>query len=153
MKFVTEHWLRVKAFMLKAKQNCPDTPVEELSKEVRILRAKLILEEALELITDGLGVTVEQFGDEVQFQDLDFYADKDFDIVKAADGCADLSVVNVGTLIACGLKDEPLLQLVDENNLAKFGPGHSIREDGKLIKPPGHKPPDFGTVIKRMSEM
>jgi len=73
------------------------------------------------------------------------------DLIEIADGCADISVVTIGTLSACGIDAEPLLELVDRNNLAKFGPGHSRREDGKLIKPPGHKPPDIAGLLESQS--
>ena len=73
---------------------------------------------------------------------------RDPNLVEIADGCADLSVVTIGTLSACGIADEMLLGVVDANNLAKFGPGHSIREDGKLIKPKNHKPPDIAQLLE-----
>ena len=57
------------------------------------------------------------------------------DVVKVADGCGDLSVVTIGTLSACGIADEPILETIDANNLMKFAPGHRIDEFGKLIKP------------------
>ena len=76
---------------------------------------------------------------DINFIDLDDQGDAD--LCAIVDGCCDLSVVTIGTLSACGVPDELFLKLVDENNLAKFGDGHSIREDGKLIKPSDHKPP------------
>lgn len=43
-------------------------------------------------------------------------------------------------------------QLVDENNLAKFGPGGYRRDDGKWIKPPGHKPPAIAKALRWQQE-
>lgn len=151
----TEHQLRVEEFMKKAKQNLPERPTEP-SSEVRILRAKLILEECLETIWKGLGVKVyrrldEHESIEIKEEGLQFAVSSDlpFDMIELIDGCMDISVVTTGTLSACGVPDKPFLELVDQNNLDKFGPGHSWREDGKLIKPPGHKPPDIqGTLDK-----
>ena len=69
-------------------------------------------------------------------------------LVAIADGCADLSVVTIGTLVACGIPDRDLLWEVDVNNLKKFAPGLTIREDGKLIRPPDHPPPDIERVLR-----
>lgn len=148
----TEHYKRVEAFMALAGQNTPAEPTEP-SEETRVLRAKLILEEVLETIQKGLGVlvTVEGTVDvgflnrqvelELDADRLVFVTIRPYNEQETIDGCLDVSVVNTGTLVAIGVPDEQLLALVDENNLAKFGPGGYRREDGKWMKPPGHKPP------------
>ena len=133
-------------------QNVPNSPIMP-NASIRELRAKLILEECLETVRD-LG-----FATMIQPSDLNgrLYLTKDDIIlvqtgnetlVGIADGCADIAVVTTGTLSACGLSDVSIQECVDMNNLEKFGPGHSFREDGKLIKPPGHKPPDLEGVIE-----
>jgi predicted HAD superfamily Cof-like phosphohydrolase len=100
--------------MVLAGQDLPDRPTIP-TKEVAALRARLILEEALETCA-ALG-----FPDvEVLQGDFDLGPMHDEpDLVMILDGCADLSVVTIGTLSALGVNDEPLLALVDENNLAK----------------------------------
>lgn len=143
---LTEHAHRVLAFMLRAKQDCPTRPTVP-DDRVRILRAKLVFEEAMELINEGLGVDVIETVDEKGEKSHKFVIARPADIVQVADGYADLSVVNTGTAIAFGLEDKAILEIVDRNNLAKFGPGHSFREDGKLIKPPDHRKPDLATEI------
>lgn len=142
------HQVFVDQFMEMAKQELPETPCIP-SEEVRILRAKLILEEALETI-EALGVSVfDDVGEiMVSMDGLRFHPWGEPNLVKIVDGCADIAVVTTGTLSACGISEAPMQRLVDENNLAKFGPGHQLREDGKLIKPPGHRPPDFGMALK-----
>lgn len=150
----SEHQRRVADFMRLAGQNVPDLPTEPTEKE-RLLRAKLMFEETMETIRKGLGVSVacgidsdEKDGEWVV---PEFFISGPFCMVETIDGCADVMVVTTGTLAACGIPDEPFQKLVDENNLAKFGPGHTIREDGKLIKPPGHKPPDIaGKLVEIM---
>jgi predicted HAD superfamily Cof-like phosphohydrolase len=125
------------------------------SPSTRILRAKLILEEALEACA-ALGVSVmhrlEESGEEkeasVNIGALDFAADGAFNLVEVVDACCDVKVVTTGTLVSCGVKDEEAQQVVDFNNLRKFGPGHTIRADGKLVKPPGHPAPDIESVIE-----
>jgi len=180
---LTDHAHRVHAFMLRAKQTTPTMPTLP-DEKTRLLRAKLIMEEALETI-EALGVTVvtDQTVDEMKLvydiaadvsqsktedeqttkllawvrklapmkaidrKKLQFAPTHAPDLIGIVDGCADVSVVTIGTLLACGVEDKPILELVDTNNLAKFGPGHSYREDGKLIKPPGHRPPDITKAL------
>lgn len=154
------HYERVKKFMLLAGQNIPEKPTD-LDPETRVFRAKLIYEECVrELIGDGLGVTIVM--DICEHADLTskdtkliFRADKPFNMIETMDGCADGPVVITGTAIAAGFNPEPVQELVDENNLAKFGPG-GYRSDGtdgnakgKWIKPPGHKPPDLKSELER----
>jgi predicted HAD superfamily Cof-like phosphohydrolase len=132
-----------------AKQNVPDKPSIP-SDDILRLRASLILEEALETI-DGLGCEILYDGiHTINKNNFSIVNVKKADLVKIADGCADISVVTIGTLSACGIPDEKLLQIVDENNLEKFGEGHTIREDGKLIKPINHQPPNIKDFLKNV---
>lgn len=144
---VSRHAQRVALFMVKAKQATPEKPTYmevdfgQLTPEVRRLRAELILEEALE--------TIRALGFELTTPTLktvpEGFSLKDY--WQAVDGCCDLRVVTTGTLIAMGIPDELVQLEVDMNNLAKFAPGYSWREDGKLVKPPGHKPPELEKVV------
>ncbi len=144
----TPHFHRVTDFMLRAKQECPLVPTMPTEK-VRELRAKLILEEALETIKAlGFAVRMESDNNLVQMSEIALDSCYKPDLVEVVDGCADISVVTVGTLIACGVKDEPVLECVDANNIMKLGPGHSWREDGKLLKPANHRPPDIDLVLR-----
>ncbi len=146
----TPHYQRVKEFMQKVGQTTPDrltTPVEK----VRILRAKLILEEALETV-HAMGIEVRAGGEAgtvIEEKSLHYAASGDVDVVEVVDGCADISVVTIGTLIAFGVDDEPVLEEVDSSNLRKFEPGSYRREDGKWIKPPNWTPPDIPAAINR----
>ncbi len=116
----------------------------------RLLRARLILEETLELINDGLGLNVSVGNDRpIDVNDIILLESHQGDLVELADGVADVSVVTIGTAIQCGLPVDDLLELVDANNLDKFQPGFSIRADGKLLKPPGHQPPDIVGLLAR----
>ena len=141
----TPHYQRVKEFMQKVGQDTPEGAIEPDAK-VRILRAKLILEEALETV-EALGVTVHHQGHEITEEGLEYDAPNPFDLKEVVDGCADISVVTIGTLIAIGVDDEPVLEEVDASNLRKFGPGSYRREDGKWMKPPGWTPPDIMGAI------
>ena len=147
---MTDHYDRVRQLMCKIPgQNTP-TEVTMPSEETRLLRAKLILEEALETI-EGLGVSVNWDGIfKITSDEVSFELSHKPDMIEIVDGCADISVVTTGTLIACGVPDEELLRLVDENNLAKFGLGSYLREDGKWMKPPDHKPPDIKGLLNKL---
>ena len=151
----TPHFTRVRTFMQKAGQDTPARPVIP-DEATRILRAKLILEEALE--------TVEALGVQVALTDADgkpiidrkalaFSAPNDVDLEGVVDGCADISVVTVGTFIAFGVDDEPILEEVDAANLRKFAPGSYRREDGKWMKPPGWTAPDIMGTVERQGEL
>lgn len=131
MDRTSPHYERVREFMRMAKQDTPDR-IGLPDDTTRLLRARLIYEEAMETI-HALGCcvsTIDGCADVI----LDFRFTPD--LVGIVDGCADVSVVTIGTLIACGVPDSALLEMVDVNNLAKFGKGHSFRPDGKVIKAP-----------------
>ena len=143
----TAHYDRIKSFMQKVGQDTPEGAVVP-DEKTRILRAKLILEEALETV-DALGVHVHIEGIEIVEEGLQYSGGGEINLQEVADGCADISVVTMGTLIAFGIDDEPLLEEVDASNLRKFGEGSYRREDGKWMKPPGWTPPDImGAIYK-----
>lgn len=146
----TDHYQRVQEFMEKAGQETPDEPTMP-DADVRRLRAMLILEEALETI-DALGidlmVEITRGDEELDIDSFRFLESDDANLEEIADGCADISVVTIGTLISCGIVDAPLLEEVDRANLRKFGPGHSFNEAGKLIKPDDFEGPDVQGVIE-----
>lgn len=176
----SEHQQQVEAFMLRMNNPMQRVPLEPTmpSDPELILRAKLIFEEAMETIR-GLGVSIQlkSFSTEPYTEansqaaahdpkaqvpilsketEYHFYRDARLkpDIVEIVDGCCDLKVVTTGTLSACGVPDVLPQRIVDQNNLDKFAEGHYIREDGKLIKPPTHKPctDDLKFVLRQMLE-
>jgi predicted HAD superfamily Cof-like phosphohydrolase len=69
------------------------------------------------------------------------------DIVKVADGIADLIYVLIGTAHSYGIPLEKVWKEVHQTNMAKEG--GSTREDGKILKPEGWVPPDIAYLIKR----
>lgn len=140
----SKHQRRIEDFMRLAGQHVvysPHTP----SETIRYLRAALILEEALETIK-ALGFKASTTG--ASPKDFILDACDECNLIEVADGCADISVVTIGTLSAFGISDKPLLKEVDESNLRKFGPGGYRRDDGKWIKPPDWKVPDIEGVLK-----
>lgn len=135
--------------MQKAGQETPSATIIP-DDETRVLRAKLILEEALETVR-ALGVTVTtESGVDISTDDSSFRFEStgEVDLEGVVDGCADISVVTIGTLIAFGVDDEPVLVEVDSANLRKFEPGSYRREDGKWMKPPNWSPPNIMKAVE-----
>lgn len=147
-KYVTAHWVRVRMMMEQFGQATPNSPTIP-DEKTRILRARLIMEEAFETIEKGLGVAIRyEDGATMEFGELFFEVMEDGkpNLVEIADGCADLSVVTIGTLVACGLPDNVFLTLVDDNNLQKVKNGR-IDEHGKFQKHPDHQPPPVSMFV------
>ena len=100
---MTNEQEQVKSWMAAYGQETPEKPVIP-SLEVRKLRAKLILEEALETIS-ALGFSrVPSFGPGGLFEGHVLVEHEEGpNLLEIADGCEDLKVVTEGTLVACGL--------------------------------------------------
>ena len=152
---MNKHIENVKEFHRHAKQGIADRP-NIPSEKVRLLRAKLILEEAIETIHAmgvdfGVGIGDGQFTHPYEFNFFEFAIseDKECDLVEVADGCADLTVVTTGTQIEFGIPIEEVQEAVDQSNLAKFTGDYKIRDDGKVIKPSNWKSPDLETILKK----
>ncbi len=117
--------------------------------DTRKLRAKLILEKALETIS-GLGIQLRlsnvsltgyEPADDINNYSFDVSAGPP-DFEKIIDGCCDLNYVSTGTLMACGVPDVPHQEAVNEANELKFPNGIPIlRADGKFQKPEGWQAP------------
>ena len=165
---MTKEQQSVKTWMTKAGQECPDKPTLP-SLEVRKLRARLILEEALETINKGLAIDV-RFDDSlldpwVEIRKIHFFAAADLpDLIELADGMADLQYVNLGTAVACGIDLEPIFEEVCRSNDSKFwsgsevdylkNPSYSFRSvgdnefcatdsGGKIMKSPSFRKPNL----------
>jgi predicted HAD superfamily Cof-like phosphohydrolase len=147
------HYEKVRQIMEHFGQTVHDVPTVP-DDATRILRARLMLEEPLETIQRGLGVSVRIMNPAtggfipINFADLHFEITDPVDMVELVDGCFDTMVVTTGTLIACGVPDMDGQDLVDEANLAKMGGGKD--EFGKFQKPPGWKPADIGGWINQL---
>lgn len=146
------HTQDVFEFMEHSKQTLPHFPTD-LPPQVQDLRAALIWEEVVqEALSKGLGCDFEV---QTPYGVLLLPAScvrvkvvRPMDMVELVDGCLDGKVVLTGTLLACGIDADRYQEAVDLNNLAKFGPGHSYRDDGKLIKPPDHVGPPIAKMLE-----
>lgn len=157
---VQDGWLddtrEVARFMEKFGQPVLKTPNPDPDFETRRLRAKLVMEEALEL-AEALGVAF-AFDDLTEPRVIDpkslrtADAGTGYDIVETLDALADLSVVVKGSGVHLGLPvDETLLTEVAPSNMSKMGAdGNPIyNEDGKIMKGPGYFPPTPKNVIDK----
>ena len=133
---------RSKEFMSAAGQKVRDKPTAPPFEE-RLLRGRLTLEETLEFIAaSGLSlVLVDNIsGERHQVTMLEHFELEDNgepDLVGVADAIGDISYVNNGAANTYGIDMEPIDKEIHESNMAKFGPGSSRDEYGKVKKPIG----------------
>lgn len=162
--------------MQKFGQETPDKPCIP-SLEIRKLRAKLILEEALETI-GALGFYLEHAGLDdslISVENTDIFEGepKLVNLVSIADGLADLHyVAYCGTAVACGLDMEPIFKEVDRSNNSKIWKEEEIYTnrnskawhherigdtkfflvsdiDGKVVKPVSYSPANLQPIIEQ----
>lgn len=98
---MTQEQKLVKDWMVAFGQECPEKPTIPDAK-TRRLRAKLLLEEALETI-EALGFTT-SWNDPLRTL---YEHSEPPCLEEILDGCEDLKVVTEGTLVACGLLNNP----------------------------------------------
>lgn len=96
-----------------------------------ILRWRLIKEEV-----DELARSLGQLG-----------AASGLDLARVADDLADIAYVVEGACLEFGIDSAAVLAEVHRANMAKVG--GPVREDGKILKPEGWKPPDIASVLAR----
>lgn len=178
---MTKGQLQVKEFMSFFGQATPETPVQ-LDEAAAKLRAALIMEEAIETITKGLGlkIIITSNGPTAlvisetnhPLMKIDFFKEKEVDLVQLADGLADLAYVGeFGTAVAAGIDLEPIQDEVHRSNMSKawtdadvqkaqeiyptatlenYGGGlyRLKREDGKIIKSPSYTEANLAPLIE-----
>lgn len=100
-------------------------PVGELAEDRYELRLTLMKEEFRELLE----------------------AMEEKDATHIAKEAADVLVVVLGTAAEYGIPFDAVWEAVHESNMAKLG--GPVREDGKILKPPGWKPPDIESILRK----
>ena len=146
------HINNVVSFMKQAGQNVPDTLCVPSEAE-RLLRAKLILEEAFELIEKGLGIEVLVASNQLNSEEFVYKVARPADPIEALDGAADLLWVGVtGVALIFGADLESVVEEVDYSNLSKFIDGHR-RDDGKWVKGPSYRPADIAKVLRSRNKI
>lgn len=154
----SRHWQSVAAFKRGSGKPVPESPTEP-DEASRVLYAKLLLEETLETI-EALGVNVSMECDgkspRLEINELEFkpsslwHGQNGFDMAEVVDGVIDVKYVGTFILVSCGVPDVPFVEMVDENNLAKLGPGSWKDAEGKVRKPPGHPRPP---IAEKLAEL
>ncbi len=146
----SNHQLRVELFLGAGGHSLPGKPTEA-SRDIRILQAKLLMEETLEAI-EAMGVRMYCCRcDNAYNNDANSEISGPCDLPHLAKELADVKVVATGTMSLFGMADEAIQEAVDENNIAKIGARHTVRADGKLVKDPAHKPPDIASLLRDMT--
>lgn len=143
-KCKSDHQIRTEMFANRMGFLIPQKPVRSMSQKVRLLMARLILEETYELIHRGLKVHIAEDGISL------FPVDENIDPIEVIDGVCDVRFVATKILCLLGVPDEPFQSMVDLNNLMKFSDGHAIDQGGKLIKPKDHPKPDIQRLYESL---
>ena len=77
-------------------------------------------------------------------------AEHDNDLVEIADALADIIYIACGTAVAYGIPLDKVFKEVHRSNMAKLVNGKVVRrEDGKVLKPEGWKPPKVDKILKK----
>jgi predicted HAD superfamily Cof-like phosphohydrolase len=125
---MTKVFTDVTVFLKAVGQETPAFPQENVSDQAELYK-KLIIEEYSEFIE----------------------ADINNDDVERIDACFDMMWVIVGYMKSRGWDCENIWDEGAKSNLSKIDPVTGLvkrREDGKILKPEGWKPPDFTKFVK-----
>jgi predicted HAD superfamily Cof-like phosphohydrolase len=143
----------VRTMMELYQQEVNSTPTMPQDPAYRALRARLVLEEALEFV-EAMGVSVTMEHGEEQFtirstKDLTLRPTLTPNLVKAADAVGDLLVVTYGGANAIGINAPVVFEEVHRSNMTKIWPDGTIHKDenGKVVKPDSYSPADISRVI------
>lgn len=126
--------------------------------EGRLLRAKLIMEEAVETVAAlGFEATGEiadpskpKWGQDGPNDDILANFSRSYDephLLDFIDGLCDLTYVTMGAAVNIPVNIERHFDEVHRANMAKLG--GPMREDGKVLKPEGWTPPDHQSILDR----
>lgn len=125
-------------------QTVRTNPTADITDAERILRARLVLEEALEFVAAmGCRAQIPADGDweTVRGDSVVIVSDGPgkVDLVEATDAISDLTVVTKGSAHTLGVPCDAATAIVHATNMAKAGPDGKIMKDagGKTQKPEG----------------
>ena len=134
---------------IKSKPELPD-------RETRLLRARLIFEEALEFVVAS-GCTISpkfNISDNsmiAEYEVVEADEDTNLSLVEMVDAIGDILVVTYGAANACGVEVQPVWDEIQRSNLSKVWPDGTIhkREDGKVLKPDTYSAADISNVLNK----
>lgn len=159
---MTKGQTQVREFMKFFGQDCPEKPTQ-INEETVKLRAKLILEEALETIVKGLGlkifithngaewVTIDEnsLKEIISGNNCDFVKFKEVDLNETVDGISDLAYVGeFGTAVSLGIDLEPIQDIIHKANMRKAWTKDQLDEAKYLY--PTAKVEDYGEGLYRL---
>lgn len=134
-----------------------DVPTTDITPDERLLRARLVLKEALEFV-EAMGCVLQDgpglFNEVIPSVMVVLDHGAKIDLVEAADALADLDYVVAGSALTLGIPHGAVVREVHHSNMSKLGAdGKPIyREvDGKILKGPGYSPPDVAGVLRAAS--
>ena len=118
------------SLMKQFEQPVKESP-EMPDEKTRLLRARLVLEEALEFVKAcGCTVTLSKASDKsaAVIDDISVVVDSSGtpDLTEYVDGCVDQLVVTYGALNAAGIQVEPAWDEVQRSNMSKAWPHCSV---------------------------
>lgn len=137
-------------FMISFGQPVRKIPTTDISEEERLLRARLVLEEALEFVSAmgcGLRVKNGRYTYYADAESLDVVSNPkgEINLVEAADALGDLVYVTKGSAHTLGVPIDDITGVIHWANMEKLDPitGKPINDEyGKVIKPDGWVAPD-----------
>lgn len=117
--------------------------------EMRILRAKLLLEEVLEFIEASGLLWIHNPDSPVLDIDIISEPTSEPDIVEMADALGDIRYVTDGANLVFGFPQNAILNEIHASNMSKLGEdGKPIyREDGKVMKGPKYFKPNIAKIL------
>lgn len=137
-------------FLVKQGKTVPSSPTDHPVMADLRLYARILFDEFMEFVAGaGLIAKSKKTGEIILEKGVDFDINEGvvFDLVESVDGLADVVYVANNAASLMGVRLAPPLEEVCDNNLKKFGPGSSIDQYGKLIKPKDHKPPRLDEIV------
>lgn len=151
----SRHFRRVQLMMAGFGQETPDylwCP----PPRIWVSRIAMLMEEVLEL-AEAVGVNIETpqtaalTKAQLTITPISGFALTGPKLPSVLDAIADISVVNTGNFVVCGVPDELILEVVDHNNLTKVSNGHLNEETGKFEKAANHPPPDIAGTLRLLT--
>lgn len=147
IKTKSKHQQLVEHFIKLAGRDVPPKP-QIVSLDLRKLCARLILEEALETIRDGLGLDSMGLPDDAK-RVIWSETNSGPDLVALAGGCFDTRYICTYTLSTFGIPDYGQ-EIIDLNNLDKFP--SKVDANGKVVKPVEFVGPKIREWIEELSK-
>lgn len=147
----------IREFMEAFGQTVRTVPTADVTPEERLLRGRLVIEEAFEYLEAlGLNFSINSDTEVVHVApkkvQVEIDPTREINLIEVADAQVDLVVVTKGGSHTFGVPiDDAFLDEVSPSNFAKLGPdGKPILREGdrKVLKPEGWQEPNIAKVLR-----